>query len=63
VNLPLDKPHSHDCAWFKCDHCEHLHVILRDEAGEPIATAVVDREMLLDMLKTIDGLPTMEVSH
>lgn len=54
---PNDAPKADSTRWYKCDACEHLHVILLGEADEPLATAVVSREMLVNMLKTIDDDP------
>lgn len=48
-----DLPTAHQTSWYKCGHCSNLHLILRDEGGEAFATANLDEEMLLDMLRTI----------
>ena len=43
------------CRWYKCDHCEHLHVVLLDVDNEPIATAVFSQMMLTHMLAVLTG--------
>jgi hypothetical protein len=42
---------------YKCDHCEHLHLVLLDLDDEPIATAVLTIEMLQNMLRIVQGAP------
>jgi putative IMPACT (imprinted ancient) family translation regulator len=51
---------SHSCAWYKCDACAHLHLVLLTDDDMPIATAIIGREMLVAMLQTIDGEPTVK---
>jgi hypothetical protein len=54
-----DAPKADSTHYYKCDACEHLHVLLMSEGNEPIATAVVSREMLIHMLNVIDDEPTV----
>ena len=42
---------------YKCDRCEHLHLILLDVDDQPIATALLTQEMLENMLRMIQGPP------
>jgi hypothetical protein len=44
--------------WYKCDHCDSLHLVLEDEDGEPFGSAVLSEEQLVDMLATIRGSAT-----
>lgn len=46
-------PTAHTTLWYKCDACENLHVVLRDEHKRIIATATLDVEMLTDMFRVI----------
>lgn len=50
---PIPLPQSDSMHWFKCDHCEHLHLILFDEDNHPFATAVISEEQLQNMLETV----------
>jgi hypothetical protein len=43
------------CTWYKCEHCEHLHVVLLDVDNEPIATTVFSQIMLTHMLAVVNG--------
>jgi hypothetical protein len=54
---PNDAPKADATRYYKCDGCEHLHVMLVDADDKTYATAVVHREMLLHMLSVIDGEP------
>jgi hypothetical protein len=56
---PNDAPKSNWMHYYKCDACEHLHVLLMSDDNEPIATTVMSREMLMNMLNVIDGEPTV----
>jgi len=56
---PNDAPKADSTHYYKCDACEHLHVMLIDEDGDCIATAVMSRDMLINMLSTIDDEPTV----
>jgi hypothetical protein len=49
-----DAPEANMTHWYKCPACEHLHVVLTDEAGDILATAVLSRDMLTTMLETVD---------
>lgn len=60
---PNDAPKAENCRWYKCEHCEHLHVILIDEDDRPIATSVLSREMLEHMLQAIDEPLTYHHGH
>lgn len=53
---PDDAPQADSTRFYKCDACEHLHVMLMDEEDHCHATAVISREMLLGMLAAVDGL-------
>lgn len=44
--------------WFKCDHCDNLHVVLEDLEGVKIATMVLDVGMLTSMVDTIHSPPS-----
>jgi hypothetical protein len=48
-------PNAHLTRWYKCESCKNLHVVLCDKDGVTFAGATFDKEMLEDMLKTIDG--------
>lgn len=48
-------PQSDSMAWGKCDHCCHLHLLLKDEDDEPICEAVINIEQLRAMLKVMEG--------
>lgn len=52
---PNDAPKADRVTGYKCEACEHLHIVLVDEDGLALATAVVSREMLEQMLTMIDG--------
>lgn len=54
---PNDAPRSDSMRWYKCDACENLHMIMLDEDQQVIATATATREMVMEMLETIDGEP------
>lgn len=51
---PNDAPAARITEWYKCDSCGNLHLILLDEHDKIIATAVISKRMLIDMLKAID---------
>lgn len=55
---PNDAPKADSTRWYKCDACEHLHVLLQDEQDRTIASAVIDEGMLKRMLETVQGPPT-----
>jgi hypothetical protein len=46
VNLPDDLPSAYSVYIGYCDACEHLHLVLENEAGEPIAQCVLSDNML-----------------
>lgn len=48
-------PTARETGWFVCENCANLHLILKDEDGEPIAVAALDEDMLVDMLATLRG--------
>jgi hypothetical protein len=48
-----DVPIADSVKAYKCDHCEHLHLVLVDEADAPIASAVLTVEMLEGMLNIV----------
>jgi hypothetical protein len=52
-----DAPQSESLVWYLCDECESLHLQLRGEDDELIATTILTREMLVLMLAAIDGSP------
>jgi hypothetical protein len=52
---PNDVPQAYSTAAYKCEECENLHLILYDDDDNAIATAVLTRQTLIDMLKLIDG--------
>jgi len=52
---PNDAPKAYTTRWYKCDACENLHVLLLDEDDEPISTAVISREMILNMLDELNN--------
>lgn len=52
---PNDAPKADSTHYYKCDHCEHLHMILVDEIGRTYVTAIISRDMLIHMLEVIDG--------
>jgi len=54
-----DTPIAYTTHWFKCGGCENLHIALVDENQMAICLAVISRKMLVNMLKTIDGPPTL----
>lgn len=58
---PNNAPKAHTTQSYKCNRCEHLHVMLMDEQGKYIATAVISRAMLVNMLKVIDDDPEIMV--
>lgn len=49
-------PGAHSCEWYRCDHCDDLHLIAYDHADQVIATAVLSRDMLRDMLAVAYGV-------
>jgi hypothetical protein len=49
-----DVPEADSVAWGTCQECSRLHVMLKDRRDQPIATAVFDREMLIEMLNLLD---------
>jgi hypothetical protein len=55
---PNDAPKADSTRYYKCDTCEHLHVILVDEDDRTLASAVYSRVALIHMLEVIDGDPT-----
>jgi hypothetical protein len=48
-NLPI----ADETAWYVCDSCDNLHVVLRDCKGNNFAVLTLDEKMLNDMLQTI----------
>lgn len=54
---PDDAPQADSTRFYKCEACEHLHVMLMSEEDRCYATAVISREMLLGMLAAVDGEP------
>lgn len=48
-----DAPAARITEWYKCDSCENLHMILFNENDKVIATAIISKQMLIHMLKTI----------
>jgi membrane-bound inhibitor of C-type lysozyme len=60
---PDDAPKADSTRHYKCDACQHLHMLLMDEDDKTIATAVIDRQTLVHMLSVIDGEPTHSVDH
>jgi hypothetical protein len=50
-----DAPQSDSLVWYLCDECENLHVQLRGENDELIASTILTRAMLVQMIETIDG--------
>lgn len=52
-----DAPQSDSLVWYMCSECENLHLQLRGEDDELIATTILTREMLVQMLAAIDGSP------
>lgn len=50
---PIPLPQSDSMQWFKCDHCDNLHLILFDEDDKPFAAVVINEEQLEDMLETV----------
>jgi membrane-bound inhibitor of C-type lysozyme len=54
---PNDAPKADSTRYYKCDGCQHLHVMLMSEEDNVLATAVMSREMLLEMLEVVDGPP------
>jgi hypothetical protein len=57
-DVPSDVPAAESTQWYKCSHCDNLHVILLDMAGVPIATMTCDLRMLAQMIKVAEGPPT-----
>jgi hypothetical protein len=53
-----DFPRSDSCQWYKCEACEHLHLVLLGEDDEVIAEAILSLDMLNSMLEVINGAPT-----
>jgi membrane-bound inhibitor of C-type lysozyme len=60
---PNEAPKADSTRYYKCDACEHLHVMLVDEDDCTFATAVIDRKMLLSMLDVIDGAESPNWVH
>lgn len=52
-----DAPQSDSLVWYLCGECENLHVQLRGENDELIASTILTREMLVQMIAAIDGSP------
>jgi hypothetical protein len=43
-------PISSRLAAYKCDHCDNVHIVLCDEAGNVFAAAVLSDEMVLGIM-------------
>lgn len=56
---PNDAPKADTTSYYKCAHCEHLHVMLKDEDDNTLATAVMSYDMLRHMIEVVNGEPTM----
>ena len=52
-----EAPQSDSLVWYMCSECENLHVQLRGENDELIASTILTREMLVQMIEAIDGSP------
>jgi hypothetical protein len=53
INVDAVEDADH-CRWYKCEHCDHLHVVLLDIDNDPIATAVLSEDMLKHMLAVVN---------
>jgi hypothetical protein len=43
-------------AVWKCEHCEHAHVVLYDENEDAYAEAIVTKTMALDIIASLKGI-------
>ena len=57
-NIPDHIPAADSTQWYKCSHCDNLHVVLLDKAGVPIATMTCDLSTLARMTQVAEGPPT-----
>jgi hypothetical protein len=49
VKLPDDIPTAYSVYVGYCDSCNHLHLVLENEAGEPFAQCVLSDGMLKNL--------------
>ena len=49
-------PVSVKTSWFKCDHCDNLHVVLFNKEGNPFAVTLFDVDMLVDMWQMVNSV-------
>jgi hypothetical protein len=47
--IPADLPTAYSVSTGYCGSCQHLHLILYDESGEPIAQCVLSDNMLRNL--------------
>jgi hypothetical protein len=48
-------PISSRFAAYKCDHCDNVHIVLCDEAGNVFAAAVLSDEMVLGIMDVFNN--------
>lgn len=51
-------PQANRTYWFKCEDCDNLHVVLEGVDGKPVASMVLDVDMLENMVDAIHGPPS-----
>lgn len=57
---PNDSPQADSTHFYKCDSCEHLHVMLVDKRGKFIARCIISREIAENMLSCLNDEPPPE---
>jgi ssDNA-binding Zn-finger/Zn-ribbon topoisomerase 1 len=40
---------------YKCEHCDYVHIVLRDDKGNPFAAAVLLDEMILGVVDVLNN--------
>jgi len=55
-------PYADSTTWYKCTHCENLHVQCYDEDMNMIFRLNFSREMLEDMLEVIKGRDSVRIN-
>ena len=43
---------------YKCEYCDYVHVVLRDDKGNPFAAAVLLDEMILGVVDVLNNKVT-----
>ena len=51
--FPDQRRRAHSIATYFCDHCDNLHIALKDERGRIYTEAVLSDEMVLNMVRQV----------